>query len=223
MSVTSSIAPSLRARYETRSYDLNTLKSLDVIVSKWKWSSGILGHPILSFDFGPGGRLAFTIEIRPEKNESFSLFGALYRQFELIYIPADERDVIGVRAALRPGEDIYLYRVTATPTRLRETVLEYVARINQLQRQPEWYNLITANCTSCIRTQRAAGKRLPWDLRILINGYVDEMLYERGALDRSLPFDELERRSRINQNARAAYGAPDFSERIRAGLPGFPR
>jgi hypothetical protein len=42
-------------------------------------------------------------------------------------------------------------------------------------------------------------------------------------MDTTLPFDELRRRSRINEAALAADGAADFSERIRASLPTISR
>jgi hypothetical protein len=180
-----------------------------------------MGHPLVSFDFGAGGHLAFSIEIRPEKGESFHPVASLYRQYELIYVPADERDVVGVRSIHRAKESVYLYRVKATPEEARQRLLQYVARLNQLHERPEWYNVVTANCTTSIRAQSPQVDRLPWDWRILFNGTADAMLYERGGLDQTYPFEELKRRSRINDAARAAGNAPDFSTRIRQGLPGF--
>jgi hypothetical protein len=54
---------------------------------------------------------------------------------------------------------------------------------------------------------------------MIVNGYIDEMIYERGAVDRSLPFAELKKRSYINPKAQAADKDPNFSARIRVGLP----
>jgi hypothetical protein len=90
-----------------------------------------------------------------------------------------------------------------------------------LRANPRWYNAITTNCTTSIRTQHAASQRAPWDWRILLNGYLDQMLYEHGVLAGGLPFAELKERSHINAAARPANDAPDFSARIRAGRPGF--
>jgi hypothetical protein len=48
-------------------------------------------------------------------------------------------------------------------------------------------------------------------------------LYEICRLDTRLSFDELRRRSHVNDAAHAANDAPDFSQRIRANVPMPPR
>jgi hypothetical protein len=143
----------------------------------------------------------------------------LFRQFELLYVVGDERDLVRLRTNYRHGEDAYLYRLNASPEKVRTFFLNYVSRINELHRRPEWYSALTHNCTTSIRTQRAAADRAPWDWRMLLNGYGDEMLYERGAISTSLPLAELKQRSHINQRARAADKAADFSQQIRKGVP----
>ncbi|HEY2124697.1 MAG TPA: DUF4105 domain-containing protein, partial [Chthoniobacterales bacterium] len=141
------------------------------------------------------------------------------RQFTLIYIVSDERDVIRLRTNYR-NEDIYLYHTTASPDRARGRFLEYVRSINALRTQPRWYNAITTNCTTAIRDQRPSGERVPWDWRILLNGKADELLYEHGAfVTGGLPFAELKQRSLIDDRAKAADASPDFSQLIRVGLP----
>lgn len=202
-------------RYEMRRFDLRNLRAMDVFVNYW--GSPYMAHPILSYDFGADGRVCFSIETRPEQGEAYSALGGLYRQFELTYVVADERDVIRLRANYRKGEDVYLYRLKAPY--VRESFLEYVRTVNELHETPRWYNAVTDNCTTAIRQQRAAAHRAPWDWRMLVNGYADELLYERDGIDRSLPFAELKRISHINERAKAANDAPDFSERIREGLP----
>ncbi len=202
------------ARYDTRTYDLGKLQGLDVF--QCYWGNPNMAHPIFSFDFGADGRICFSIETRPERGEGFSTLGGLYRRFELIYIAADERDVVRVRTNFRQGEDVYLYRLHLPHENVRELFLEYVNRIVQLHGQPEFYNVLTHNCTTSVRMQRSAAKRAPFDYRLIVNGKADEMLYERGILDRSLPFDELERRAHVNPRALAAGDAENFSERIRA-------
>ena len=154
--------------------------------------------------------------------ESYSAIGGLYQQYELIYIVADERDVLRLRTNYRQGEDIYLYRLRAPPAQARERFLEYVRSLNALRTKPRWYNAITTNCTTAIRDQHPASERLPWDWRILANGKGDEMMYERHVIATGgLPFTELKRRSLINERARAADKDPNFSARIREGSPVF--
>jgi hypothetical protein len=203
-------------RYDTRRYDLRQLRGLDLFVNYW--GSPLIAHPILSFDFSKQGRICFSIETRPERGEAYSAISGFYRQFELIYIAADERDVIRVRTNFRKGEDVYLYRLSMPSEQVRVRFLEYARRINELHARPEWYNAVTTNCTTNIRSQRAAVDRAPWDWRILANGKADELLYERGALGRALPFVELKRRAYINERAKAANDTPDFSERIRTDI-----
>jgi len=204
-------------RYETRRLDLRKLRGVDIFVNYW--GSPYMAHPIVSYDFGSDGRICFSIETRPEKGEAYSAIGGLYRQFELTYVVADERDVVRVRTNYRKGEDVYLYRLKAPY--VRESFLEYVRTVNELHERPRWYNAITNNCTTAIRHQRAASERAPWDWRMLVNGLGDQLLYERGGIDRSLPFSELKRVSLINARAKAAGDSPDFSARIREGLPGM--
>lgn len=204
--------------YEVRRFDLKNLRGVDMFINYW--GSPYMAHPITSFDFGKDGKVCFSIETRPEKGEAYSALGGLYRQFELTYVVADERDVIRVRSNYRKGEDVYLYRLKAKF--LKASFMEYVRTVNELHDTPRWYNAITNNCTTAIRHQRAANERAPWDWRMLVNGFGDELLYERKGIDTSLPFPELKRISRVNERAEAADKDPGFSEKIRAGLPGMP-
>lgn len=204
-------------RYETRRLDLKNLKGVDVFINYW--GSPYMAHPIVSYDFGNDGHICFSIETRPEQGEAYSAIAGLYRQFELTCIVADERDAIRVRTNFRKGEDVYLYRLNAPL--VRESFLDYMRTINELHETPRWYNAITNNCTTAIRHQRAANRRSPWDWRMLVNGLGDELLYELNGISTTLPFPELKKISRINERAKAANDASDFSEQIRKGLPGM--
>ena len=204
--------------YERMRVRLSELRGVDVFINYW--GSPYMAHPIVSFDFGEDGRVCFSIETRQEKGEGYSALGGLYRRYELIYIAATERDVIRVRSNYREGEDVYLYHLKAPF--VREAFLEYVRTINELHERPRWYNAITNNCTTAIRHQRANNERSAWDWRMLVNGFADELLYERHAIDGSLPFAELKRLSHVNERAVDADQDPDFSTRIREGLPGMP-
>jgi hypothetical protein len=206
------------SHYETRNLDLANLKALDLFINYW--GSPYMAHPILSFDFGPQGHLCFSIETRFKVGQDYSTLSGLYRQFELIYIVADERDVIRLRTNIK-HEDIYLYRLKMPLAEIRERLSEYLDKLNDLYRHAVWYNAVTENCTTSIRAQRSRSKRVPWDWRILVNGFADQMLYERHALAGELPFPELKAQALINQRALAADDSEDFSERIRAGLAGF--
>ncbi|MEE8171932.1 MAG: DUF4105 domain-containing protein, partial [Alphaproteobacteria bacterium] len=133
-------------------------------------------------------------------------------------------DLIGLRTSYRdPPEDVYLYRVIIPKENIRRLFLQYVATINELHARPEFYNTATTSCTTNIVMHvRAFQEQVPLSWKMLLSGYFPDLVYEREKLDQSLPFDALRRRSHINERARAADGAGDFSRRIREGLPGMP-
>jgi hypothetical protein len=205
-------------QYDTRVFNLTNLRGLDLFIDYW--GSPYIAHPIVSFDFGPQGHLCFSIEIRPKVGQPYSVLAGLYRRYELIYIAADERDVIRLRTNCK-HEDVYLYRLTLPLGEVQTRLMEYLNRLNELHQNAEWYNEVTENCTTSIRAQHARSHRMPWDWRMLLNGFMDRMLYEKHLLAGNLPFAELKQRALINERALGAGDAPDFSERIRAGAPGF--
>ena len=207
-------------RWETRTVRLSQLTGIDAFLNFWGVSW--MAHPILSFQFKDAPPIAVSVETRKEKGEDYSALGGLYRRYELVYVVADERDVIRLRSNYRDGEEVYLYRTTMPPAEVRERFLEYIRSMNELRAHPRWYNAITANCTTTIRSQRSIAARSPWDLRILLNGRIDEMFYQQGLLSTGgLPFIELKRRALINMIANEADQDPEFSRRIRTVLPGF--
>jgi hypothetical protein len=207
-------------RWETRTVRLSQVTGIDLAINYW--GSPWMAHPIVSFQFADALPVCFSIETRKEIGESYSAIGGLYRQYELIYLVADERDVIRVRTNYRHGEEAYLYRLNVTPAQARERFLEYIHTLNALHEKPRWYNAVTTNCTTNIRAQHPAGERLPWDWRILLNGKGDEMMFERHVLATAgLPFAELKRQALINSAAQSADAAADFSRQIRKGRAGF--
>jgi hypothetical protein len=203
--------------WETRTVRLSQITGIDLAIDYW--GSPWIAHPIVSFQFADAPPLCFSIETRKTVGQTYSTIGGLYRQYALIYLVSDERDVIRLRTNYR-NEDIYLYHLTASPDRARERFLEYVRSLNALRTEPRWYNAITTNCTTSIRSQHPSKERIPWDWRILLNGKGDELLYEdRALVTGGLPFAELKTRSLIDARARAANDSPDFSKLIREGLP----
>jgi hypothetical protein len=204
-------------RYEEREVQLSHLSGLDFYVSYW--SEGLVGHTFLSFLFDNAPPLSISIETRPEVGEGFDPLASLFKQFELIYVVGDERDLVGVRANHR-RETVYLYRLNTSADDARRLLMVYLERINELADRPEFYHLLSNSCTiNIIRYANAAGREGRFDIRHLFNGLIDSYLYHSGRVDTTLPFDELRRRSLINDVAQAADGAPDFWKRIRASLP----
>ena len=203
--------------WDTRRYDLDAVEGLDLFVSFW--GPTLYAHTILSFQLDGAPPLAVSIETRKEEGESYSAVRGFFRQYELVYVMADERDVVGLRARFR-GERLLLYRLTTPAARARALLEQYLAEANSLARQPAWYNAFTQNCTTGIwRNLRAIAPGTRFDWRLLANGYVDELLYERGILDTRLPLAELRARSDVSERIKLCAARGSFSECIREGLP----
>lgn len=204
-------------RWETRSYDLDQLRGFGLFICFWGPTA--IAHTIASWEFADGPPLAISIETRKEKGETYSAVRGFFRQFEVYYVVADERDLVRLRTNHR-GEQVYLFRIRMSVAQARALLLEYLAELNLLARRPRWYNALTHNCTTGIRyhlKHLGVGQRLDW--RILANGRLDELLYARGSIDTRLPLAELRRRSAITARAREADQDPRFSTRIREGVP----
>jgi hypothetical protein len=205
-------------RYYDKTFDLQQLDEVDLVSSYW--GSEAVAHLFVSFGFGGQNYVAISIETRPERGESYSSLKGFFKQYELIYVVADERDVIRLRTTYRqPAEDVYLYRTRIPPANARRLFLDYVHTINALVEQPKFYNTLTTNCTTSILFHiHAYGGKARYNWKLLLSGYAPEYAYEMGGLDTSLTFADLQQRSHINARAQAASAAPDFSQRLRDGL-----
>lgn len=204
-------------RWQTRTYDLATLRSLDLFMSYWAGPE--MAHVILSFGFEDGRYLAWSVEVRRRKGGAFSPIADFFKSNPLTIVAAEERDVVGVRANVR-GEDVQLYRLNVGPDAARELLLEYVADANALAQRPRFYNSITTNCaTTVVKMIRAVGDEIPFDWRLIVNGYLPEYAYDQGALDSRHSIEELRRKAHIDQRAKAAGLTAEFSRAIREGVP----
>ncbi len=208
--------------WSDRTLYLSQIRAADLFLTNW--GIRFASHPILSFQFGDNQHIAFSIEARYKAGQTYSTVLGCFRQYGLIFVTADERDLIRLRTNYRKGEEVSMYRLQGTPEVARAMFLTYVAYLNRLKDQAEWYNEVTRNCTTTIERHLAADvhNQQPWNYQFLLNGTLDELLYDRGRLvSGGLPFPELKQREHINAAARAANRSPDFSALIRAGRVGF--
>jgi hypothetical protein len=207
------------AVYYNKTFDLTKLDSADLIAVYWMGEA--VAHVMMSFGFQGKDFISFSIETRKEQGEDYSTIKGFFKQYELIFIAGDERDLIRVRTDYRtPREDVYLYRLGAKPQRVREVFMAYIQQINDMKQRPEWYNTLTTNCaTSVIHLMRVTGGHVRYTWKVLLSGYAPLYAYESGALDTSIPFGELKRRSYINPRAHTIGNDPEFSRKIREGLP----
>jgi hypothetical protein len=205
--------------YYDRAFDLRRLDRVDLVAVYWMGAA--IAHLFVTFGFGDD-HLAISIEARKDRTRPYATVPGFFRQYELVYVVGDERDVIRVRTNYRksPPEDVYLFRVKGPLENGRRIFLDYMREINTLRERPRFYNTLTTNCTTMILAHAAVNPgALPYSWKVLLSGYAPEYAYDMGRLDGSLPFEELKRRAHINAVAQAADKAPDFSRRIRAGLP----
>jgi hypothetical protein len=211
--------------YYDKRFDISKLEAVDLVAVYWMGPA--IAHTFVSFGFAGGDRLAISIETRKEKGEGYSTVKGFFRQYELYYVVADERDVIRLRTNYRhdPPEDVYVYRLRGSLENGRRLFAEYMKEINALKSSPEFYNTLTTNCTTNIWLHSKINPdHLPFSWKILASGYVPEYLFEQGRLQSGgLPFAQLQRRVHVNARAQAADAAADFSRRIRepdAAAPG---
>ena len=206
-------------RWEDRTYDLRELDSVDLVAVYW--TGPAIAHVFVSFGFGGTDYLAISIETRKERGETYSTLAGFFKQYELVYVAADERDVIRVRTTYRrPQEDVYVYRVRTPRANIRRAFLDYLRSMNNLRSHPRFYNTLTTNCTTgLLMHARVNPQSPPMSWKLFLSGYIPEYVYGLGRLDTEHSFVELQRMSNVNARAHAADQDPAFSHRIRDGLP----
>ena len=204
-------------RWEDRRFDLATLRSIDLVNSYW--AGPVIAHTLLSFGFEDGRFLTVSFEIRRERGEVYSNLAGFFRQYELVVIGADDRDIVRLRTTMR-GEDTQIYRIRADPAEIRPLLEEVVRRANAIAAEPVWYNSLFANCTTeLFRAARAVAPGLPFDWRIVLSGYLPDYVYDLKRLDTRLGFADLKARSRVSDRGRRIGDSPDFGRLVREGLP----
>jgi hypothetical protein len=207
-------------RWESRSYDLSALRGLDLFL----FTGGplaLLAHPILSWEFEGGRHLAVSVEPRREQDEAYSALAGLFRNYELVYVAADERDLVGQR--VRRGEEVHLYRLATPAPRARALLLDTLEAMNRLAVEPAWYHAFATEAATTLATvARGVAGWEPWSGIPPLDGQLDAWLHARGVLATDLPLAELRAASRVTERARAATRYADFPTRIRRGLPPRP-
>jgi hypothetical protein len=204
-------------RWEQRTYNLSHVTDVDLIMSYWAGEA--IAHTIVSFGFNDGARLAFSIETRKEPHEGYSSIAGFFKQYELAIVAADERDAVRVRSNVR-GEDVRIYRLRMTPANAQVLLREYAEEANDLARAPRFYNTLTSNCTNLVFDMvRVIHPGLPIDTRVIFTGYLPNYAYDLGATNTTVSLERLRDLSKIHDKAALADADPNFSARIREGIP----
>jgi hypothetical protein len=203
-------------RWERRTYDLSKLRSLDLYLVYWMGPA--IAHTIISFGFQDGRYLDFSIEVRRTRNDEYSAIAGFFKTNELVYIAADERDLLNLRKVRH--EDVRLYRLGTPPEGARALLVQYIDAANDLAAHPRFYNTLTTNCTTTIfEMTRTVTSSIPFDWRIILTGYLPGYFYERGAVDTRIPLGQLSHRADVNGRIDMQLNEKDFSSFIRDGVP----
>jgi hypothetical protein len=202
-------------RLYTKTFDLRKLTSIDFIVVPFDDDPAI-AHVMLSFGFEDKDFLVSSVEIRKRAGQTYSVVNGFFNQYTLMYVLADERDVLW-KSTIGYRQEAYLYRTRATPKQAQEMFVDVMRRVNKLVREPEFYNTITNNCTTNVRNHvnHLLPNDMPYDYRVLLPGYSDELAYDLGLLQAKGSFAETRAAAKVNFNAYLYRDDPDFSQKIR--------
>ncbi|TAN27173.1 MAG: DUF4105 domain-containing protein [Castellaniella sp.] len=207
-------------RWRTCRYDLDRLESVDLVLSTW--GNPAVAHAMVSFGFGAGSFVIFSVEIRRKRGDVFSEIGGFFRKYELSVLASTEEDSLRVRTNVR-GEKGYLYRIDIPLDGARALFVSYVRTASRLRQRPRFYNTLTANCTTLIwRLANQIIPGLPMDYRLLLSGYLPEYLDCLGGLAGEGDVASRRRAGNYTSRALAAPDAADYSRVIREGVPGIP-
>jgi hypothetical protein len=204
------------ARYSDRMYDLSKLTSVWYVLTPFsrRWRGP--AHSFVSFGFSDSQFVAISVEARREPGETYDAVKGLFKQFELLYVIGDERDLIGQRAAFN-DDPVYLYPIRAKSERIREMFVSMLSRANALRETPEFYNTLTNNCTSNVvsHVNQVAPRTVPAGIKTILPGYTDEVAHGLGLIETDVPLEETRARYLINDRAKRFLRDPLFSIRIR--------
>ena len=206
--------------YYSRTYDLDRIESVWFILAPFGKDWRGPAHSFLSFGFADSQYVAISMEARREKGEEYSLWKGAARQYEVIYVVADERDVIRLRTNQR-GDEVYVYPIRASQEKVRQLFVEMLEHANRLHEEPEFYNTLWNNCTTTIlhHANRVTDQKIPYGRSVLLPGYADELAVKLGLIDAAGGIDEVRKRFLVNERALRFADDPHFSVRIREPEP----
>lgn len=201
--------------YYDKTFDLNKIKSVDFILEPFSDFAGA-AHTFLSFGFENDEYIAISIEIRKEKGEEFSVLKGLFNKYEIMYVVADERDVVKLRSNHRKDK-VYIYPVKTTKEKKQALFLDMLKEVNKLKDKPKFYNSITTTCTTNImkHANSITPNRIPFSYKLLMPGYADELAFDLNMIDTDLSLEEARKVFLINDRAEKYADREDFSKMIR--------
>lgn len=201
--------------YYDKTFDLDKIKNVYYVVEPFSDFGGS-AHTFLTFEFEGDNFVAISVEIRKEKGEVFSALKGLLNQYEIMYVIADERDVVKLRSNYRKDK-VYVYPAKTTKEKMQSIFADMLERANKLTKEPEFYNTLTNTCTTNIvkHVNRITPEKVPFSYRVLFPGYSDKLAYDLGLINTDLSFEETRSKYLINARAEKYADSVDFSRKIR--------
>jgi hypothetical protein len=207
----------MHADYYDRTYDLDQIKQVWYVSEPFN-ENRVAGHTFVSFEFNNGDFLAISVEARKTKDQSYSTWKGLLHTYPLIYVAADERDVVLVRANLRKDK-VYVYPVKLEkPENAKILLTDMLEKMNKLIEDPEWYNTLFANCTSVIAkhvNNITPGRISKFSWQLWLTASADELAMKHGLLDTELSIEEARKKFNINEASERVGDVPSYSTEIR--------
>jgi uncharacterized protein DUF4105 len=202
-------------RYYDKTFDLNKLETADYVLSYWDGNEAV-AHTLVSFGFGDGDYLTVSVETRLEQGEPQTGLGGFFKQYELIYILGDERDLLRLRSNFRK-EEVFVYPTNFNKKEIRKFFGVIVERINSIANKPQFYNTISHNCLSSLTKDfsKVLEVRDPFDYRWLLSGYSAELMFEHGVINSDRNFEDTKRLHHINQYVQSDNSGEGYSRKIR--------
>ncbi len=206
------------AVWETRTYDLSTTQRLWFVIESFS-DLEVVAHTLLSFEFGGGAYLAFSAEARLEDGEHYDILRGLFNAFELMYTFGDERDFI-LRRTNYQDHDVYLYPLTLSPPEVRALLEDVLKEANVLRERPRFYNSLARNCTNLLglyANHVRPGSFAWWRPEGALPGLSDRLLYHKGWIDTTLPFEKLREVYNVRHIAQEYKDDPNITKKLREG------
>ncbi len=203
-------------RHFDREFKITDVRTVDFIVVPFQ-NTPALAHTMLSFGLANGEHFVVSVEGRMEQGETYSTLGGAMNGYELMVVIGTEHDLILLRTEVRKV-DVYLYPTRVSPEQAQRLFLAMLQRANELAAKPEFYDLLTNNCTTNI-VDHVNGLKpgyIPNDIRVVLPGHSDRLAYDLGLLAMDGPFEQIRAACHINLASHLHAGSPDFSAQIRA-------
>lgn len=202
--------------YYDGTFDLNKIESVWFVLSPFVPGWRGPAHSFLSFGFSDSQFVCISVEARKEQGESYSILKGLVNSYELIYVIGDERDLIGLRAVYW-DDPVYVFPIKTGKDRIRALFVDMLERANKLKQAPEFYNTLTSSCTTNLyeHADKLNPNKWSFSWKLILPGYADELIYDKGILDTELSLEESRKRFRVNDLAKQLIMSSNFSLGIR--------